>query len=34
VEDSFDGGAATQQVAQAFIDSWTPHIRVTARLGA
>ena len=34
VEDTFDGGAATQRVAQAFIDSWTPHIRVTARLGA
>jgi superfamily II DNA or RNA helicase len=34
VEDTFAGGAATQRVAQAFIDSWTPHIRVTARLGA
>lgn len=34
VEDSFDSGAATQQVAQAFIKSWTPHVRVTARLGA
>jgi superfamily II DNA or RNA helicase len=34
VEDTFEGGAATQRVAQAFIDSWTPHIRVTTRIGA
>jgi DNA repair protein RadD len=34
VEDTFDGGVATQRVAKAFIDSWTPHIRVTARLEA
>lgn len=34
VEDTFEGGVATQRVAQAFIDSWTPHIRVTATLGA
>jgi DNA repair protein RadD len=28
VEDTFAGGASTQRVAQAFVESWTPHIRL------